>query len=418
MPYVTLRYVTLRYVTTPYPTLPLPNFLANIFHALGHFDINLECTVILHQWQIVELWREQRVHYFAWLWLQLASQGCHCLAGAAVDTNQANTAADERSPPMGGTCFFLGVWPWRLLVLVLLAHTTRTPTLHHNKPMSVACTAFAWRFVNGGGAFARCNKGVFPRVLLQKSSSLLTPNRTYQTRCEARLRQPGHRDASPQAISRLRLGSWLTTYKARPKGQIWKTKFWGSVFDGLFPPWLRYPKNAHDVKYCFEDFFRQGNGQQACTLSGQSSLPLRVVGLKGAVWWLAMALRLGQGSGKALWSSVSWPRTRDPLQCSSTLLTLVLSILLLTTQRVVTSVQHQAAPLPQLSHSVDGWWLRPQVCASTMMLTWTCKSADRLHRGIVGSLQNMSIDCCDMHFETNACAKEMKQPTKDSWTRL
>ena len=42
----------------------------------------------------------------------------------------------------------------------------------------------------------------------------------------------------------------------------------------------------------------------------------------------------------------------------------------------------------------------------------------RLHRGIVGSLHYLSIDCCDVHFETNACAKEMKQPTKDSWTRL
>ena len=30
----------------------------------------------------------------------------------------------------------------------------------------------------------------------------------------------------------------------------------------------------------------------------------------------------------------------------------------------------------------------------------------------------MSIDRCDLQFGTNACAKEMKQPTKASWTRL
>ena len=30
----------------------------------------------------------------------------------------------------------------------------------------------------------------------------------------------------------------------------------------------------------------------------------------------------------------------------------------------------------------------------------------------------MSIDHCDVQFETHACAKEMKQPTKASWTRL
>ena len=39
----------------------------------------------------------------------------------------------------------------------------------------------------------------------------------------------------------------------------------------------------------------------------------------------------------------------------------------------------------------------------------------RLHRGIVGSLQHLSIDCCDVPFETNACAMEMKQPAKASW---
>ena len=42
----------------------------------------------------------------------------------------------------------------------------------------------------------------------------------------------------------------------------------------------------------------------------------------------------------------------------------------------------------------------------------------RLYSGIVGSLQYLSIDRCDKQFETNACAKEMKQPTKASWTRL
>ena len=42
----------------------------------------------------------------------------------------------------------------------------------------------------------------------------------------------------------------------------------------------------------------------------------------------------------------------------------------------------------------------------------------RLYRGIVGSLQYLSIDRCDVQFETNACAKGMKQPTKASWTRL
>ena len=40
----------------------------------------------------------------------------------------------------------------------------------------------------------------------------------------------------------------------------------------------------------------------------------------------------------------------------------------------------------------------------------------RLCRGIVGSLQYLSVDRCDVQFETNACAKEMKQPTKASWT--
>ena len=42
----------------------------------------------------------------------------------------------------------------------------------------------------------------------------------------------------------------------------------------------------------------------------------------------------------------------------------------------------------------------------------------RFYSGIVGSLQYLSIDCCDLHFETNACAKETKQPTEASWTRL
>ena len=49
--------------------------------------------------------------------------------------------------------------------------------------------------------------------------------------------------------------------------------------------------------------------------------------------------------------------------------------------------------------------------------------ACRLYCGIVGSLQylsidRLSIDPCDVYFEANACAKEMKQPTKASWTRL
>ena len=42
----------------------------------------------------------------------------------------------------------------------------------------------------------------------------------------------------------------------------------------------------------------------------------------------------------------------------------------------------------------------------------------RFYRGIVGSLQYLSFDCCDLHFETNVCAKETKQPTEASWTRL
>ena len=42
----------------------------------------------------------------------------------------------------------------------------------------------------------------------------------------------------------------------------------------------------------------------------------------------------------------------------------------------------------------------------------------RLYRRIVASLQYISMERCDVLFETNACAKEMKQPTKASWTRL
>ena len=42
----------------------------------------------------------------------------------------------------------------------------------------------------------------------------------------------------------------------------------------------------------------------------------------------------------------------------------------------------------------------------------------RIHRGIVGSLQYLSTDGYDVQFETHACAKEMKQPTKASWTHL
>ena len=42
----------------------------------------------------------------------------------------------------------------------------------------------------------------------------------------------------------------------------------------------------------------------------------------------------------------------------------------------------------------------------------------RLHRGVGGSLRSLSLDRCDVRYETNACAKEMKQPTKASWARL
>ena len=42
----------------------------------------------------------------------------------------------------------------------------------------------------------------------------------------------------------------------------------------------------------------------------------------------------------------------------------------------------------------------------------------RLHGGIVRHLHYLSFDRCDVQSETNACAKEMKQPTKASWTRL
>ena len=41
-----------------------------------------------------------------------------------------------------------------------------------------------------------------------------------------------------------------------------------------------------------------------------------------------------------------------------------------------------------------------------------------IHRGIVGSLQCLSIEGYDVQFETHACAKEMKQPTTASWTQL
>ena len=42
----------------------------------------------------------------------------------------------------------------------------------------------------------------------------------------------------------------------------------------------------------------------------------------------------------------------------------------------------------------------------------------RLYREIVGSLQYLSIERCDVKFEKNACAIDMKQPTRASWTRL
>ena len=42
----------------------------------------------------------------------------------------------------------------------------------------------------------------------------------------------------------------------------------------------------------------------------------------------------------------------------------------------------------------------------------------RIRSGILGSLKYLSIDRYDVQFETNACAKEMKQPTKASWTQL
>ena len=38
----------------------------------------------------------------------------------------------------------------------------------------------------------------------------------------------------------------------------------------------------------------------------------------------------------------------------------------------------------------------------------------RLHCGLVGNLQYLSIDRCDVQFGTNDCAKEMRQPTKAS----
>ena len=38
----------------------------------------------------------------------------------------------------------------------------------------------------------------------------------------------------------------------------------------------------------------------------------------------------------------------------------------------------------------------------------------RLHRGIVGSLQYVSSDRCDVQFGTKVCAQEMKQPPKDA----
>ena len=69
----------------------------------------------------------------------------------------------------------------------------------------------------------------------------------------------------------------------------------------------------------------------------------------------------------------------------------------------------QAAPTPSVAGSVmqqpdDDGDLDMQEC--------------RLYLGIVGSLQYWSVDRCDVHFETNTCAKEMEQPTKASWTRL
>ena len=42
----------------------------------------------------------------------------------------------------------------------------------------------------------------------------------------------------------------------------------------------------------------------------------------------------------------------------------------------------------------------------------------RLCGGFVGSLQHLSIDRCDVQFETHASAREMKQPIKASWTLL
>ena len=51
------------------------------------------------------------------------------------------------------------------------------------------------------------------------------------------------------------------------------------------------------------------------------------------------------------------------------------------------------------------------------MLRWTHRNADSTGE-IVGSLQYLSIERCDVQFETNACAIDMKQPTRASWTRL
>ena len=40
------------------------------------------------------------------------------------------------------------------------------------------------------------------------------------------------------------------------------------------------------------------------------------------------------------------------------------------------------------------------------------------HYKFVRRLPHLSIDRCDVQFETNVCAKEMKPPTKAPWTRL
>ena len=50
------------------------------------------------------------------------------------------------------------------------------------------------------------------------------------------------------------------------------------------------------------------------------------------------------------------------------------------------------------------------------MLTWTRVQTPPWNCWEPGT--NLSINRCDEQFETDACAKKMKQPTKASWTRM